>query len=725
MSSTPEPLPSGFVLAERFEILQVLGRGGFGIVYLAVDQKLEDEVVLKELAPAGTMRSEEGVLALEAHGGQQAHHLRQRFLEEAKLLSRIAMRGLPTMRAAFGENGTAYYAIEHIPGATTLEDLLRRETRLDAAGATDILYQLLEILEVLHSKGFLHRDIKPSNILVAPNGEITLIDFGAAREWHADATVHHTVLFTPGYAPLEQLSPRGRRGPATDIYAVCATAYHMLTGAPPEDAAERAHGSALIPLRDYRPEVDSALASALEAGLSQRYEDRPQSVAEFRQLLAQGPILGAEPTLAQLDEMLVQLKRFNFDRRACPACGGVLEEPKPLKQHGCPVCRRGTIRTRDLDERLCPVCRSSVLKSVSNAGPLAFCPLCRVGELTGKRVSFLDAKRIYTCSACDAKFDAIPGGMALLSAPDQWADQRGADKTFEEWRKFSGRSAEVWQCDGCHAQFDTLADGRRQQVVPTEDARALYPEEWARVAARLKTNAGNALCDHCQAEFDVDGEHVSPVSAHEDPFAFGKRYLGRLLNWEDLRWLGVGKESPTPGLVCNDCDTELDRDGDFLRLVRTENPKLIRHVDEPRTSEDWHRLARGLPAIHEEQAFLNQMDDAVHRAYLKGEIGFGGGGQFLWNGQATRADGQTANLAVREDEIMFGGLLRKWRTPLDAVMTAYAEGDTLILQLSGSREPVEFDVEPMELTAALQSGKRTVELRAGELAKRIEALRTR
>lgn len=707
MQGRPNPLPAGFLLGDRFTIVELLGRGGFGIVYLADDRRFGDQVVIKELAPAGSERLAGGLLDLVPNGNEQAHHLRHRFLEEARMLGKINAPGVPTLRAAFGENGTAYYAIEHKAGIRTLEEILSRRRRMDPAEVEEILFQLLDVLEVLHSKRVLHRDIKPSNILIDAGGAVTLIDFGAAREWHADSTVHHTVLFTPGYAPLEQLSPKGRRGPATDLYALCATAYHMLTGAPPTDAAARAHENGPLLIDGT---VDPALAGAIRAGLEMRYEDRPQSVHELRRLIAEQPSLPAEPTLAALDQMLVTLSKFTYDKRACPACGGLLTEPKPLKSHVCPVCRRGLVRTRDLNPRACPACRSAVLVKVKNDSPLAFCPICRTGTLARRRVAFLSNQHLYDCAACNARFESIPDGMTQIG---------GRSQSFAQWREESGRSTEVWRCDGCGAQFDTLADGRRRQLYPTE-GRALYPEEWARVAVRLDPGAGDAACDHCDAEYNVSGDRVTLIRFGEDPYHFGRRHAQRLLGWEDLRWLGVGKESPCAGLVCDSCDTEFDRDGEFFRLVRTESPKLIRHVDEPLTQEDWHRLAKGLPLIHEEQQFLERLDQSVEAAYIGGELGFDSSGDLLWNGQATRLDTeQTGTLTVRRGEVTFGGMIRKWRTPLDALLEATCSDGILVLSLFGSREPAEFEVDPVQFTAGLASGKRTITLDAESLARRL------
>src|SRR5579862_9722594 len=160
------PLATGAFLAGRFEVERVLGRGGFGIAYLATDVIRKDQAVVKELAPFGCERSESGLIDLE-RGGNSAHRLRQSFLEEARLLSRLSVPGILPIRGVFAENGTAYYATDYLAESETLERVLMQEGRMDAEGAMDILLQLLETLEAVHRKGILHRDIKPSNILVS------------------------------------------------------------------------------------------------------------------------------------------------------------------------------------------------------------------------------------------------------------------------------------------------------------------------------------------------------------------------------------------------------------------------------------------------------------------------------------------------------------------------------------------------------------------------------
>src|SRR5579862_8586960 len=125
MINGPQSLPQGALLGGRFEVQSVLGRGGFGIAYLAHDFARKDKATVKELAPFGCQRFESGLIDLDA-GGVSSHRLRQSFLEEARLLSRLNFPGILPVRAAFAENGTAYYATDHLADAETLEQMLAK-----------------------------------------------------------------------------------------------------------------------------------------------------------------------------------------------------------------------------------------------------------------------------------------------------------------------------------------------------------------------------------------------------------------------------------------------------------------------------------------------------------------------------------------------------------------------------------------------------------------------
>ncbi|RYG21699.1 serine/threonine protein kinase [bacterium] len=502
--------------------------------------------------------------------GPSATTLRRTFLAEAQTLGRLTIPGIVPVRLAFVANSTAYVATDAIPGGRTLDHLIRESGGMDPTGVLDLAYQLIETLEAVHAKGMLHRDVKPSNVLVGQDGRAYLLDFGAARAWAADALDAHTVTFTPGFAPPEQMAAVGRRGPTLDVYGLCATLYAALAARPPEDATARASGVALTPLLSIRKDLDPELAEAIEAGLALRASDRPATVADLRRLLETGTRNDALETLDSLDDLLLRARRFAFDRRACPACGGVLEEARPLAKDVCPVCWRGRIRVRRLETRMCPVCRHGLLRST-------------------------------------VKRPLIP----LRAAPV-------ADEAF--------------QCDSCDARMEVRPDGRWHQAKPPTTApRDYYPEEWARIAAGLDPGAGDAFCDACDADYALHHDQITLLAATEDPNGFADLYQGRPLPRDRVRWLAVGKSSPHPGYVCERCHTELDKDGRELRLIDSPNRRLDRLAGETRSLESWHRLAEGLPEVGREAEIEERICHALAAAYRRGEVGFG---ELGWKGPA-------------------------------------------------------------------------------------------
>ncbi len=712
MPADPRPLDQGVRLTDRFEIRRTLGRGGFGIAYLAFDLTLEELVVVKELAPQGIHRSIDGVLRFDEAAGNR---LRDRFLEEASVLSKLQIKGVPPIRAIFRQNGTAYFATDYVPNAQTLQDLVRTVGPLPSQQALDIFFGLLDILESIHARRILHRDIKPSNILVVKNGEVYLIDFGAAREWHADTAITHTVLYTPGYAPPEQLSERARRGPATDLYALCATLFMMLAGMPPPSATDRAAGIQLPSLSSIRPDLEMKVVRGVEAGMALVYADRPQSAEDLRELFAMENHDVPARSIESLDATLVRLKQFSFERRSCPACKGLLAEPRALRRFACPVCQVGVIKRREIHDRLCPLCRTGVLALQKNVSPLAICPNCRVGSLIYRRKGLVSLEQFATCGSCEAQYDIKAGKMALLSDGSDY-------RAYDLWRKHSGRASEIWRCPDCPAQFDVLPDGRWAQVVPEPKGkhRVLYADEWARVAVGLEPGTGNAQCEACSADYFLDKEKLTLLDAPEDPNGFAVSYLGRLITVEDARWLGAGKTSPHPGYVCERCLTELDKDQQYLRLVATSNRRLSRYIDQPKILEDWHRIAQDLPTIDQEAGFADSVADAIRTGYRNGRISFDNDGLMIWKGEAARTGEQgTATLSITHHEIVFGGMLRKKRQPTDAIIGLWADEEEIHFQFSGQREKVGYRVTPVELQAHLASGDRKITLDSRDLAARI------
>ncbi|HLK14098.1 MAG TPA: protein kinase, partial [Fimbriimonadaceae bacterium] len=505
MASAPTPLPAGTVLGGRFEIESVLGRGGFGTAYLAHDRSRGDRVVVKELAPDGAVREASGLLDLDPLGAALAYRLRRAFLDEAKLLARLNIRGVVNVRTHGTEAGSAYFVTDYFPDAEPLDDVLKKGGRMAVDGALDIAFQLMETLEAVHRRGILHRDIKPANVLLRQNGDAMLIDFGSAREWHADMTEHQTVLYTPGFAPLEQLSEHAKRGPATDIYGLAALLYTLLAGSPPPAATDRLNGLALPSLGHLRPEVEPVVAQAIESGLALHYAERPQSVAEFKALFEAQPEAVEVSKLDAIDAKLAGLQHLHFGRRECPACGDVLHIASPLPRGRCPVCDHGALKPRNIPLTRCAACRLGVLRKTPNVEPRAICPLCDKGILARRRAKLLSKDFVYACGGCGAHFAEHEGQVILAEAGSQ-PDLVGRTQTWAEWSADSKRSTEVQVCDGCQAQFDLLPDGQWQQIDPKPGVGSpsrLYPEEWARVAAGLDPGCGTHVCSSCEADYYV------------------------------------------------------------------------------------------------------------------------------------------------------------------------------------------------------------------------------
>jgi serine/threonine protein kinase/peptidoglycan hydrolase-like protein with peptidoglycan-binding domain len=284
----------------RYEIVAILGQGGFGITYRARDAQLDREVAIKEYLPSALAVRQGGVTVLPRTTKLADDFTwgRQRFVEEGRTLA--TLQRAPAIVRVFDfleANGTAYIIMELVPGET-LENRLKSVGKLGPADVDRILWPLLEGLEQVHNAGFLHRDIKPANILLDANGNPTLIDFGASRAAMAGRTAAMTAIFTPGYAAAEQMTS-AKQGPWTDIYGVSATLYHAITGAPPPSSFDRMLEDAYEPLGKLLPAgFPPGLLIGIDAGLAVRATDRPQSIAGWRPILGQA---GAPDTQATLE----------------------------------------------------------------------------------------------------------------------------------------------------------------------------------------------------------------------------------------------------------------------------------------------------------------------------------------------------------------------------------------------------------------------------------------
>ena len=186
----------------------------------------------------------------------------------------------------FYENGTAYLVMEYIQGKSLKKYMKECNGTLPEAKVLEIMRPILDALAQIHKQGIIHRDISPENIMLSDSGEVLLIDFGAARTATGAETKSLTVLLKHGYAPVEQYQTKGKQGPWTDIYAVCATMYRMLSGILPDEAVERMVQDNLVPLEKLNRNGDGILVShhvsaAIQKGLAVRPENRYQNVEKL------------------------------------------------------------------------------------------------------------------------------------------------------------------------------------------------------------------------------------------------------------------------------------------------------------------------------------------------------------------------------------------------------------------------------------------------------------
>lgn len=284
----------------RYEIVSVLGQGGFGITYRALDSQLHRTVAIKEYLPLALAVRQDGTTVLPRSTDAAADFAwgRDRFVAEGRTLASLQRAPAIVRVYDFLEaNGTAYIVMELLSGET-LEHRLKQKGSLAPAEVDRILWPLLDGLDQVHAAGFLHRDIKPANILLDGAGNPTLIDFGASRAAVAGRTAALTAIFTPGYAAAEQFTS-AKQGPWTDIYGLSATLYHAITGQTPPSAFDRMLDDGYEPLGGKSlPGFSPGLLVGIDAGLALRAADRPQSIGGWRLILGQTTASDAHATVA-------------------------------------------------------------------------------------------------------------------------------------------------------------------------------------------------------------------------------------------------------------------------------------------------------------------------------------------------------------------------------------------------------------------------------------------
>ena len=230
----------GTILNGRYIVGQVLGFGGFGITYKVWDNNLKTVWAIKEYYPSGLVNRTPGTKDVNVFSGNRLkayNHGLMRFLDEARSMAKFSShKNIINVIEYFEENNTAYIVMEFLDGITLSEFL--KGNRMDVESSVEVIHHICSALKDVHKMGIIHRDVSPDNIFLCTNGVVKLIDFGAAR-FSSDEEQQRTIILKPGFAPPEQYEKVNIQGAWTDIYAVGATLYYMITGVKPEESTNR------------------------------------------------------------------------------------------------------------------------------------------------------------------------------------------------------------------------------------------------------------------------------------------------------------------------------------------------------------------------------------------------------------------------------------------------------------------------------------------------------
>lgn len=252
-------LPIGTLLQGRYKIEKVRGKGGFGITYCAMDLKMHARVAIKACV-------------------REQEQAARRVQNEATIMG--PLRGLDSIVIVvdyFMENSVYYIVMEYIHG-TTVKKYIQENGTMKGDEVLERMRPVLQAMEQIHKKGIIHRDISPNNLMITKDHKLKLIDFGEAIK--VESGSEHSVLKNAGYSAIEQSSPQGELGPWTDIYALCATMYFMMTGLTPPEASDRWISDTIQPLEIH---LGKRQCQAVMKGMALEAKDRYADIHNLRQ----------------------------------------------------------------------------------------------------------------------------------------------------------------------------------------------------------------------------------------------------------------------------------------------------------------------------------------------------------------------------------------------------------------------------------------------------------
>ena len=480
-------LPAGTVLRE-WRLEEVLGVGGFGIVYKGRGIYFDELVAIKEYFPSSiSERDEDDTVVPIDSDAEEVHALGlKKFVEEAKLLWNLSTPtrhpNIVSVRSLFEIHGTAYMVMDFEDGVA-LSKMLKQGVKFNERSLWDIIQPIAEGLDRAHRVGVLHRDIKPPNILITDDGRPVLIDFGSARFEAAEATSTKVTFHTPPYAALEQYVKTYPQGPWTDIYALGVVLYECVTGQKPPEVLERMHAGLGESLSAGKwPGYTRKFLAAIDAAMTIRPQERPQSISEWLETFGT-PSRKSKRSVAMADEDADATRVFTHELAneeivpVAPVTGFGESEPVDTKVPADPsaVSFKGAGQETGAKKKAADAASAVLLsKTRSKTAPhkkktseehLIRRPHMAAGDSKPK-----EAKKPspILIGGVAAGLVAVVGGWALLSG-----DGRSTDALPTEQADATSGSASASSLSTLAAATKALADDATKAGVPLETVTGL------------------------------------------------------------------------------------------------------------------------------------------------------------------------------------------------------------------------------------------------------------
>ncbi|MGN1136553.1 MAG: leucine-rich repeat domain-containing protein [Oscillospiraceae bacterium] len=298
-----DALETGFILNDRYVVGRLIGRGGFGLIYLAYDEKNEKTVAIKEYYPDGLAERASDNITVEPLTSFQSEDYSiglERFLKESEMIMQLRNSSdILGVYDVFSANGTAYYAMDYFKGIS-LNDYVKHCGAISVGQAIYIAERLLPALSDIHSQKMIHRDVSPDNIMLCENGKVMLIDFGSARSISNDKQ-NYSVTLKVGFAPLEQYQRNGNQGGWTDLYSLGTSLFFSTTLHIPEDPMTRLDSDSAFSkeLSKLPNEFSRIIKKASEVKIENRYSRAEDMLYDISQC-------GIEPEPVNIDDKIIE-----------------------------------------------------------------------------------------------------------------------------------------------------------------------------------------------------------------------------------------------------------------------------------------------------------------------------------------------------------------------------------------------------------------------------------